>query len=152
MPSKTLTRTVGLAIALTAAASALTIAPAQAAGSVHLTEIYYNSPGSDTRSNASLNAEWVRIANTTSAAVNLKGWVLVDASNHKYTFPSYSLGKGKTVTIHTGKGTNTAANRYQGRAAYVWNNDKDKATVKRASGAVQDTCSYNNAHKAYVLC
>ena len=99
-----------------------------------------------------LDAEWVRIANTTGAAVNLKGWVLVDASNHKYTFTSYSLGKGKSVTIHTGKGTNTAANRYQGRAWYVWNNDKDKATLKRASGATQDTCSYNNAKKAYVYC
>ena len=152
MISRTFTRAAGAALAMTAAATMLTVAPAQAAGSVHLTEVYYNSPGSDLRSNASLNGEWVRIANTTGATVNLKGWVLVDASNHRYTFTSYSLGRGRSVTVHTGKGTNTAANRYQGRGAYVWNNDKDRATLKRASGAVQDTCSYNNAKKAYVIC
>jgi hypothetical protein len=149
---KTLTRTAGAAIALTAAASMLTIGPAQAAGSVHLTEIYYNSPGTDTRSNTSLNGEWVHITNTTPAAVNLKGWVLVDASNHKYTFASYSLGKGKTVTVRTGHGTNTTATRYQNSGNYIWNNDKDKATLKRSTGAVQDTCSYNNAKKAYTAC
>ncbi|MFC1439057.1 lamin tail domain-containing protein [Streptacidiphilus sp. N1-10] len=140
------------ATALAAAAAVLTIVPAQAAGSVHLTKIYYNSPGSDTRSNASLDAEYVVITNTTGAAVNLKGWVLVDASNHKYTFTSFSLAKGKSVTIHTGHGTNTATNRYWGSGNYIWNNDKDKATLKRASGAVQDTCAYNNAKAAWVNC
>lgn len=42
--------------------------------------------------------------------------MLVDASNHKYTFGTYTLGKGKTVTVRTGKGTNTSATRYQGRS------------------------------------
>lgn len=140
------------AAVVAAAAATLTIAPAQAAGSVHLTRIYYNSPGSDTRTTASLNAEYVIIANTTGAAVNLKGWVLVDASNHKYTFTSYSLAKGKSVTVHTGKGTNTATNRYWGSGSYIWNNDKDKATLKRSTGAVQDTCAYNNTKVAHIDC
>ena len=140
------------AVALAATATLVTVAPAQAAGSVHLTKIYYNSPGSDTRSNTSLNAEYVVVTNTTGATVSLKGWILVDASNHKYTFGTFSLAKGKSVTVHTGKGKNTSTNVYQQRAAYVWNNDKDKATLKRSSGAVQDTCSYNNASKAYTAC
>lgn len=140
------------AAVLVAATTALAATPAQAAGSVHLTKIYYNSPGSDTRSNTSLNAEYVVIANTTGAAVNLKGWTLVDAQNHRYVFTSYSLARGASVTIHTGKGTNTAANRYQGSGAYIWNNDRDQATLKRSTGAVQDTCSYNNAKASYVNC
>lgn len=140
------------ATVLAAAAAALTIVPAQASGSVHLTKIYYNSPGSDLRSNTSLNAEYVTITNTTGAAVQLKGWVLVDASNHKYTFTSYSLAKGRSVTIHTGHGTNTATNRYQNSGNYIWNNDHDKATLKRNTGAVQDTCAYSNAKAAYVNC
>ncbi|GLF93330.1 lamin tail domain-containing protein [Streptomyces yaizuensis] len=127
--------------------------PAQAAkGSVHLYKIHYDSPGTDNRSNKSLNGEYVQIRNTTRAAVNLKGWTLTDKSNHKYTFGAYTLGKGKTVTIRTGKGDNTASNRYQGRRAYVWNNDRDTATLKRASGSTADTCSYNSTRVDSKLC
>ncbi|MFJ4921230.1 lamin tail domain-containing protein [Streptomyces sp. NPDC088725] len=143
------------AAAVIAALAGSILLPAQAqaaAGSVHLHKIYYNSPGSDNRSNTSLNAEYVQIRNTTSKAVSLKGWTLVDASKHKYVFGTYSLGKGATVTIRTGKGTNTQANRYQGRAAYVWNNDKDTATLKNSAGAKVDTCSYNSKKVAYKMC
>ncbi|MFH8343207.1 lamin tail domain-containing protein [Streptomyces sp. NPDC018045] len=140
-----------LAIA-TAAGGLITAAPASAAGSVHLTKIYYNSPGSDNGSNASLNAEWVQIKNSTSRAVGLKGWKLADASGHTYTFGTYSLGAGKTVTVHTGKGRDTAAHRYQNSRAYVWNNTKDTATLKKPSGARVDTCGYNNARGSYVNC
>lgn len=139
------TCTMAAATIETAAAGPLALpAPAQAAGSVHVSKIFYDSPGSDTRLNTSLNGEWVQIQNSTSAAVSLKGWTLTDASNHKYTFGTYTLAKGKTVTIRTGKGTNTTANRYQGRAAYVWNNDKDTATLRKATGAKVSSCSYNS--------
>jgi hypothetical protein len=132
-----------------AAGVALLPAQAQAAsGSVHLYKIYYDSPGTDRGSNAGLDAE----RNTTSASVTLKGWTLTDASRHTYTFGTYTLGKGKTVTVRTGKGTNTAANRYQGRSAYVWNNDKDTATLKKSGGAKADTCSYNSTRVDYVMC
>ncbi|OKI08315.1 hypothetical protein A6A06_34190 [Streptomyces sp. CB02923] len=140
-----------LAIA-TAAGGLVTAAPASAAGSVHLSKIYYNSPGSDNRSNASLNAEWVQIKNSTSRAVSLKGWKLTDTSRHTYTFGTYSLGAGKTVTVHTGRGRDTAAHRYQNRRAYVWNNTKDTATLKKPSGARVDSCGYNNARRSYVTC
>ncbi|GGZ49403.1 hypothetical protein GCM10010387_49570 [Streptomyces inusitatus] len=127
--------------------------PAQAAkGSVHLYKIYYDSPGKDNRSNSSLNGEYVQIRNTTKSAVSLKGWVVSDKANHKYVFGSYTLGKGKTVTIRTGKGKNTTSTRYQGRRAYVWNNDKDTATLKKASGSKVDTCSYNSTKVDYKVC
>jgi hypothetical protein len=143
------------AACLTAAAVAagvVTAGPAQAAGSVHISEIYYNSPGSDTGSNTSLNYEWVQVTNSTSKAVSLTGWTITDASRHVYKFTSYSLGAGKSVRVHTGKGTNTAANRYQGRSAYVWNNDRDTATLRRSTGSWVDGCSYNNASRSYVYC
>ncbi|MFH9721909.1 lamin tail domain-containing protein [Streptomyces sp. NPDC017254] len=137
-----------------AAASGILLLPtqAQAAGSVHLYKIYYDSPGSDLRSNASLNGEYVQIRNTTGAAVNLKGWTLTDAANHKYTFGNYVLGKGKIVTVRTGRGTNTAANVYQNRGAYVWNNDRDTATLKKSNGTRIDTCSYNSTRVDYKWC
>ncbi|WP_031069313.1 lamin tail domain-containing protein [Streptomyces sp. NRRL S-118] len=143
------------AAAVTAAAFAGLLAlpsPAQAAGSVHLYKIYYDSPGTDRGANSSLNAEYVVIRNTTGAAVSLKGWTLTDAANHKYTFGTFTLGKGKYVTIHTGKGTNTTAHRYQGRSWYVWNNNSDTATLKKANGTRVDTCSYNSTRADYKMC
>ncbi|WTR19362.1 lamin tail domain-containing protein [Streptomyces sp. NBC_00138] len=125
---------------------------AQAAGSVHLAKIWYNSPGSDNRSNTSLNGEWVQITNSTSKAASLKGWTLTDASRHKYTFGTFTLKAHKSVKVRTGKGRNTATNLYQQRAAYVWNNDKDTATLRRASGAVQDKCGYNSTRYDYKNC
>ncbi|MEV0264386.1 lamin tail domain-containing protein [Streptomyces sp. NPDC050617] len=136
----------------TAAATLFAAAPASAAPSVHITEIYYNSPGKDTRSNSSLNAEWVRIKNPTSRAVNLRNWKLTDASRHQYTFGSYTLGAGKSVKVRTGRGGDTAANRYQDRRAYVWNNDRDTATLRKSNGSKADSCSYNNSRRASVLC
>jgi hypothetical protein len=62
------------------------------------------------------------------------------------------LRAGKYVKVHTGKGTNTATDRYQGRSWYVWNNDKDTAYLYNASGTRLDTCSYNNRSASSVYC
>jgi hypothetical protein len=145
-------RTVALAAALAAAGLALLPTQAQAAGSVHLAKIWYDSPGSDTRSNTSLNGEWVQINNSTTKAASLKGWTLTDASKHVYKFGTFTLKAHATVTVRTGKGRNTAANVYQQRAAYVWNNDKDTATLRTSTGAVRDTCAYNSTKVDYKNC
>ncbi len=114
--------------------------------------MYDDSPGSDRGGNTSVNGEYVQIRNTTGAAVNLRGWTLTDAANHRYTFGSFTLGKGRTVTVRTGKGRNTSTTLYQGRAWYVWNNDKDTATLKRANGSSADTCSYHSTRVDYKMC
>ncbi|MGW3951998.1 lamin tail domain-containing protein [Streptomyces sp. NPDC004752] len=116
--------------------------PAQAAGGVTIHHVWFDSPGSDNGSNASLNGEWVQLKNTSRSAVSLKGWVLKDAANHKYVFPNLRIGAGKTVKVHTGKGSDTASHTYQNRRAYVWNNTSDTATLTKASGAKVDSCSW----------
>lgn len=141
------------ATVMAAVGAALVPVQAEAAtGSVHLHQIYYNSPGSDTGSDTSLNAEWIRIANTTSKPVSLTGWTVTDASRHTYTFGTYTLGAGRIVAVHTGKGTNTTAHRYQQRSWYVWNNNTDRATLGRADGTWVDNCSYNSTSYAYKWC
>lgn len=50
--------------------------PAEAAGGVTIYHVWFDSPGSDTRSNTSLNGEWVQIKNTSRSAISLKGYVL----------------------------------------------------------------------------
>lgn len=132
------------AASVTAAAVTGAALPADAAtGFVHFSKVYYNSPGSDRGSNKSLNAEWVRVKNTTSKTKILTGWTIRDRSHHVYKFPKFTLKPGKSVTLHTGKGKNTKSNLYWGSSWYIWNNGGDKATLKNASGTTKDTCKWS---------
>ncbi|WP_343237974.1 lamin tail domain-containing protein [Streptomyces sp. SID2999] len=126
--------------------------PAQAAGTVQIHRVHFNSPGKDARSNSSLNGEWVQLKNTSRSAVSLKGWVLKDASNHKYSFPNVTLGAGKYVKVHTGSGRDTASDKYQGRRAYVWNNTSDTATLTKSNGSKVDTCSWTTRNGSDKYC
>ncbi|MFI0167232.1 lamin tail domain-containing protein [Streptomyces sp. NPDC017082] len=151
-------RTVRLRAALPALAGAalltgtLLSTPAEAAGGVRIHHVWFDSPGSDNRSNKSLNAEWVQLKNTSGSAVSLKGWVLQDASRHKYVFPNVKIGAGKYLKVHTGSGSDSAADKYQDRRAYVWNNDKDTATLTKANGTKAASCSWTTRDPSDKYC
>ena len=105
----------------------------------------YDSPGKDTRSNKSLNAEWISLVNSGRKAVNLKGYTIRDASNHVYTFGSTTIAaKGGRIWLHTGKGTKSGRNVFWGSGNYVWNNTGDTATLRNAAGKKLDTCSWKS--------
>jgi hypothetical protein len=135
-----------------AAGATLTVAPtAQAAPVVRFTKIYFDSPGSDTGSNYSLNAEWARVKNFSSKARILTGWTIRDPQGHVYKFPTFTLRAGYSVTLHTGNGTNTATNLYWHEDNYVWNNSGDKAILRNRVGTLIDTCSFTGAG-SYKIC
>jgi Lamin Tail Domain len=131
---------------LAGAATALAVAgmavPAEAASSVQIYRVYYDSPGSDRGGNSSLNGEWVQLLNTSRSSKQLKGYKLKDRTGYTYTFGSFSLGGRKSVTVHTGKGKNTSTHRYWGRSWYVWNNTGDAAYLRYPSGSLADSCSW----------
>lgn len=121
----------------------LVAAPAQAATPpVKIHFIYYDSPGADTRSNTSLNAEYIQLRNTTSKARSLTGWTVRDKTGYTYRFPTFTLAAGAKVTIRTGKGSATRSTRYYNRSSYVWNNTGDTAYLRNASGTLMHSCSY----------
>ncbi|MFJ6566828.1 lamin tail domain-containing protein [Streptomyces sp. NPDC091292] len=144
--------------ALALAAPLLAATPASAAtapahqGGLHLGYIQYDSPGSDNRSNSSLNAEWVNIHNNTRSAIQLKGYKLKDNTGYTYTFGSYKIGAGKTVKVRTGKGTDASGVRYWGRGSYVWNNTSDKARLIKPSGSLLDSCAWTTSDPGYKKC
>src|SRR5690349_12526995 len=88
-------------------------------GAVKITSIHFDSPGTDSGSNASLNAEWVRIKNTSGSRKTVTGWTLRDASSHVYHFPTFHLGAGAAVKVHTGNGANNATNLYWHASDYI---------------------------------
>jgi hypothetical protein len=122
----------------------LALAPG-ASAAIKIRAIYFDSPGADNGSNSSLNNEWIRLKNTGTTARSLTNWTIRDTSSHVYRFGAYSLAAGKTVTIHSGNGANTARHRYWDFMGYVWNNDGDRATLKKPNGTVIDRCSYSGA-------
>lgn len=135
--------------------SALAVAPpAHAAPAIQLTKIQYDTPGADTPvTNAKLNAEWVRIKNVSTRTINIAGWRVTDAGTiHSYSFPTTNLGPGKSVTLHTGRGTNASGHRYWGRGYYVWNNTGDTAALRNRSGTVVATCRWTSTGVGWKTC
>ncbi|WP_251091370.1 lamin tail domain-containing protein [Streptomyces sp. Caat 7-52] len=113
---------------------------------VYISDVQYDSPGWDDRSNRSLNKEWVEITNDTRRAVNLDDWTLEDEDGHTYTFDHYRLDGRATVRIHTGKGRDTRTDLYQDRRHYVWDNRSDTATLRNDHGRFVDDHSWGHHH------
>lgn len=131
------------AVALTAAPTAGAAVPA-----IRMTTIQYDSPGSDTGSNTSLNGEWVRITNTTSTNRSLTGWTLKDKTGYTYTFPSFTLKAKASVVVYTGKGSATSTKRYYNKTWYVWNNTGDTAYLRDSKGVLKDSWAFKDASAA----
>lgn len=91
-------------------------------------------------------AEMVTVANTGTAPVDLTGWRLSDQGGVRvFTFPVFTLPGLSWVRIHTGAGTNTAADLFWGLGSDVWNNDGEIATLNDASGVQVSSSDGNRA-------
>jgi hypothetical protein len=129
--------------------------PASAAPSLRFHGTQYDSPGKDTRTNASLNKEWISLVNTGSKAVNLEGYTLRDKSKHVYTFGDVTIaGKGGRIWLHTGTGTDKSGNVYWGSGNYVWNNTGDTAYLRKPSSTTNiDTCTWKyKKNRTWIAC
>lgn len=126
--------------------------PDERVGAIRITRASYDSPGSDTGGNASLNAEWIAVKNSGSRARQLHGWTLRDTAGHVYRFPRYKLRPGRTVKVHTGDGSNSRRHLYWGQGWYVWNNDGDRATIRNRNGNLIDRCTWNGDEGGVKFC
>ena len=132
-------RLVLVATLLGVAAPFLSASPALAAGPVKIAKIHYAQTGTN------LNTEYIVFKNRSSHTVQMKGWEIISApstDNQHYFFPGTKVGPGKTLTLYTGKGTNSPGKRYWGQTSPRWDNAGDKAILKNASGTTMDTCQY----------
>lgn len=123
-------------------------ASAEAVPAIRITQIQYDSPGSDTGSNASLNTEWVRITNTTAQNRSLSGWTLKDKQGYTYRFPTFTLKAKASVVVYTGRGSATSTKRYYNRSWYVWNNTGDSAYLRDSKGVLKDSWTFKDGSAA----
>jgi hypothetical protein len=128
-----------VAVVLGAVAPFISASPALAAGPVKIAKIHYAQTGTN------LDTEYIVFKNKSSSAVKMKGWKIISApsTDHQfYVFPRFTLGAGKSVTLYTGKGSNTSSKLYWNSTTPKWNNDGDKAVLKNAAGTTVDICQY----------
>jgi hypothetical protein len=76
---------------LVVAASILATVQANAAGTVYVYKVYFDSPGKDSGSNTSLNAEYVVIRNGDNVSHSVSGWTVRDKAGHIYKFGNLRL-------------------------------------------------------------
>jgi competence protein ComEC len=86
--------------------------------------------------------EYVCFTNWGPTYENMTGWRVQDDVAHTYTFPTFGLGPGATVRLHTGSGTNSATDLYWGRGAAVWNNGGDTVYLYDEAWNLVDSYSY----------
>ena len=141
-----------LPFALAAGSLLVAAQPASAAPAVQILKVRYDSAGADKGSNASLNDEWVMLKNTSGSNRVLTGWTVKDKTGYTYTFPTFTLKAGATVTVRTGKGTATSTQRYYNRTWYVWNNTGDTAYLHDKAGTQQDTCTWTSVGTGSKTC
>ena len=132
-----------LSVALTTGGAVASNGPAaEAACGIRFVASNWDAPGDDNYM-PQLNQEWVRVKNTCAAAKSIGNWKISDyKSYHVYRFAStVKISAGATITLRSGKGTNTASTRFWQRSyGAVWNNTgTEKATLKNASGTTIHT-------------
>ncbi|GAA2383781.1 lamin tail domain-containing protein [Streptomyces glaucosporus] len=136
------------------ALAALVAAPAQAAeysSALKVRGIQYDALGRDYNSCSSGNTreEYLTIKNYSSTAtVNLKGYVVKDAAGNRFTFTaSHSLQPGDYVKLRGGRGTDSDKNNvvYRNNCNFMWNNDRDTIYLYKPSNSRADVHSYTRS-------
>ncbi|WP_329365640.1 lamin tail domain-containing protein [Streptomyces sp. NBC_01483] len=126
--------------------------PAAANGSgprgpqVEISKVQYDAPGHGSRSNRSLNEEWVQITNSGRDSVNLDDWTLSNRQGRVYTFHHLRLNGHSSVRVHTGVGRDTYRDVYQDRRNFVWDDREDTATLRNDHRRVVDTITWDARH------
>ncbi|WP_030195758.1 lamin tail domain-containing protein [Streptomyces sp. NRRL S-87] len=139
-----------------AAVTALAVPSAGAAthqAGLHFGALQFDGPGADLpRTNAKLNAEYVDLHNNSRSAVRLTGYTVKTASGFLYTFRSFTLGAGRTVRLHNGQGTDTAAHVYRKKNNYWFNNSSGSVNLLAPGGARKDSCSWRANGRGWTSC
>lgn len=144
-----------IAAAVTAGVLAvLTAVPAQAAeysSALKIRGVQYDAPGRDSNSCSTGNTreEYLTIKNySSSATVNLKGYVVKDAAGNRFTFTAnHYLQPRDYVKLRGGHGTDSDGNNvvYRDNCNFIWNNDRDTIYVYKPSGSRADVHSYTKS-------
>ncbi len=86
--------------------------------------------------------EHICFTNREAYAVDMTGWTVTDAVNHRYTFPRFHLQAGASVKLYSDRGADTETDLYWGTEGNIWNDKGDTAYLRNATGVLVDEYSY----------
>ena len=87
--------------------------------------------------------ERITILNGTDGPLNLTGWTLRDTRDHVYTFDPTTLSVDSSVTVHSGKGTDTNHDRYWNQPTALLNaTGPETITLHDVTGNLVDSYPY----------
>lgn len=133
---------------LAALVPAVSAQAAEYSSALKVRGIQYDAPGRDSNncSTGNTDEEYLTIKNySSSATVNLKGYVVKDAAGNRFAFTaSHYLQPGDYIKLRGGHGTDSDAGNvvYRDNCNFLWNNDKDTIYLYKPSGSRADVHSY----------
>ena len=107
--------------------------------SVRVSFMHADAEGDDSDN---LNDEYVVFENNGTSPLNITEWSVQDKANNFYTFPTFSLVNGSSVTLYSGLGTDTTAQLFWGSTKPIWNNEGDTLYLRDAEGYYVSHFSY----------
>jgi endonuclease YncB( thermonuclease family) len=108
-------------------------------GPLLITTVHADAEGGDRRNP---NGEYVRVCNVSDSSVELRGFQIQDAADHRYVFPEGTLDPGYTALLLSGKGqdmTRRGQLLFHRGDGPIWNNDGDTASLFDPSGKLIDS-------------
>ncbi|GGX84842.1 lamin tail domain-containing protein [Streptomyces fructofermentans] len=144
--------TVAAALVTACALAAVVAAPAHAAeyqSALKVRGVQYDAPGSDSNrcTTGNTDEEYLTIKNfSASATVNLKGYVVKDATGNRFAFTAnHYLQPGDYVKLRGGNGNDSDASNvvYRDNCNFMWNNDRDTIYFYKPSGSRADVHAYS---------
>ncbi len=116
---------------------------ASGSGDVVIAQVNWDGPGNDVEFNTS---EHIVLRNDSDAAVDVGGWSLTDAVDHRIVIPaSFVIPPGGELRVHTGPGDQADDAHHDGQGQAIWNNSGgDTVTLRDAAGTVIDEQSYSS--------
>lgn len=111
-----------------------TPAPENSEADLVIAEIHEDAIDND---HENTNDEYIVVRNDGDEPLDLGGWTVRDEADHTYIVPrGVTLDPGATVTLYSGKGSDTDAEQYWESGTAIWNNGGDTILVRDDSGTV----------------
>jgi lamin tail-like protein len=120
--------------------------PAPGRPYVQISKVRFNPGGHST----DLNREFVTFKNLGDAPAVMDGWSLTNRTGNVYVFPVFTLQPGAMLKVHTGADTDSVTHLYISSDSPLWNDERDRATLRDLAGSLIDRCSYVDGGHAMV--
>ena len=125
-----------------AVAVAAWLCAGQTFGQITINEIVEDEQDFDSTNDLADTREFVELYNAGASSVNIENWTIGTVQlGTGLPYASFTLPAGASVTVHSGKGTNSTGHLYAGWG-HTWNNTGDTARLASTSGTVIDTFTY----------